>query len=236
MRKIYRQLYCLKGIVQENQNCLEDYFTEDLERKLEIFIINNSHDFNVLSKIGGENIKKLIDYIENAKYYEKEFVEWEAFEQIIDENKAFWMLKKPGSQYQKVCLYRDGYNMFVYGDYGQFTFDSMTWTGNVYNLEYDNIGYQMEKLSHESKQSLKVFNEFKCEEDIIDWLKYQLEEHYNLESDEIKKAVSFIETNPFVTEIKDFCNNENPFFDIEDILISQKSVLKIQKNMSGYHF
>ena len=94
----------------------------------------------------------------------------------------------------------------------------MTWIGSVYNLEYDNIGYQMEKLSHESKQSLKVFDEHKCREDIIDWLKYQLEEYYNLESDEIKKVVSFIETIPLDIEMEDFCHNKNPFFDIENIL------------------
>lgn len=54
------------------------------------------------------------------------FDDWEATEQIFDDNKAFWRIKKPNSEYQKVCLYRDGCNMFVYGDYGQFTFDSMT--------------------------------------------------------------------------------------------------------------
>lgn len=169
---------------------------------------------------GGVNIKKLIDYIENAKYYEKEFAEWEASEQIIDENKAFWMLKKPGSQYQKVCLYRDGYNMFVYGDYGQFTFDSMTWTGSVYNLEYDNIGYQMEKLSHESRQSLKVFDEYKCRKDIINWLRHQLEEYYGNDKD-IEKIINFIKDNPVVDkyELHDFCCDKNPFFDIEDILL-----------------
>ena len=86
------------------------------------------------------------------------------------------MLRKPGSQYQKVCLYRDGCNMFVYGDYGQFAFDNMTWTGSVYNLQYDNIGYQMEKLNHESRESLRVFDESKCEEDIYDWLKEHLED------------------------------------------------------------
>lgn len=163
-------------------------------------------------------MKKLIDYIENAKYYEKEFAEWEAFEQIIDEDKAFWMLKKPVSRCQKVCLYRDGYNMFVYGDYGQFTFDSMTWIGNVYNFEYDNIGYQMEKLNCDSRKSLTVFDEHKCKEDIINWLKYQLKENYILKDDEIEKVVDFIRNDPFDYELHEFCNGNNPFFDIEDIL------------------
>ena len=105
-----------------------------------------------------QNIKKLVDYIKGSEHYINEFTTWEASERIIDDNKAFWMLRKPGSQYQKVCLYRDGYNMFVYGDYGQFAFDNMTWTGSVYNLQYDNIGYQMEKLNYESREALRVFD------------------------------------------------------------------------------
>lgn len=178
---------------------------------------------------GGGRIKKLIDYIENAKYYEKEFSEWEATEQIIDENKAFWMLKKQGSQYQKVCLYRDGYNMFVYGDYGQFTFDSMTWTGSVYNLEYDNIGYQMEKLNYESKQSLKVFDDHKCEEDIIDWLKYKLESYYNLEEEIVEKVIHWFNSDAHYSyidevDIEEFCD-KNDLIDIEDILIFTKECL-----------
>lgn len=105
------------------------------------------------------------------------------------------MLRKTGSQYQKVCLYRDGCNMFVYGDYGQFTFDNMTWTGSVYNLEYDNIDYQMEKLNHESKESLRVFDESKCEEDIYDWLKERLENHYLIEKDIIDNIISYFKQN-----------------------------------------
>lgn len=77
-------------------------------------------------KSGGKNIRKLVDHINGSEHYIKEFATWEASEQIIDANKAFWMLRKPGSQYQKVCMYRDGFDMFVYGNYGQFTFDSMT--------------------------------------------------------------------------------------------------------------
>jgi len=167
------------------------------------------------------NIKKLLNYIKGAEHYEKEFATWEATEQIIDDNKAFWMLRKPGSQYQKVCLYRDGYNMFVYGDYGQFTFDSMTWTGSVYNLEYDNIGYQMEKLNYESKQSLRIFDETKCVEDIFDWLKYQLEEYYSLEDNEIDIVLQWFNADTWddydEIDIEEFCDKNN-LSDIENIL------------------
>lgn len=162
---------------------------------------------------------KLIERIKGAEHYIKRFSEWEATEQIIDETKAFWMLKKPDSQYQKVCLYRDGCNMFVYGDYGQFTFDSMTWRGDVYNLEYDNIGYQMEKLNYESKQTLKVFDDDKCREDIFDWLRERLEDRYDIEEDKIEKVVSFVKDSNYIisSELEEFCK-ENECNELSGII------------------
>ena len=162
---------------------------------------------------------KLIERIKGAEHYIKRFSEWEATEQIIDETKAFWMLKKPDSQYQKVCLYRDGCNMFVYGDYGQFTFDSMTWRGDVYNLEYDNIGYQMEKLNYESKQTLKVFDDDKCREDIFDWLRERLEDRYDIEEDKIEKVVSFVKDSNYIisSELEEFCK-ENECDELSGII------------------
>lgn len=173
-------------------------------------------------KSGGENsIKKLVDHINGSEHYIKEFATWEASEQIIDDNKAFWMLRKPGSQYQKVCLYRDGCNMFVYGDYGQFTFDSMTWTGSVYNLEYDNIGYQMEKLNHESRESLRVFDDNKCIDDIFEWLKEQFESYYSLEEEKIEKVLKFFNSDTWDNingiDVLEFCE-ENDLSEIENII------------------
>lgn len=155
---------------------------------------------------------KLIEKIESADYYIKKFSEWEASEQIIDTDKAFWMLKKPNSNVEKVCLYRDGCNMFIYGDYGQFTFDSMTWLGSVYNLEYDNIGYQMEKMNYESKQSIKIFDEDACIEDIFDWMESVIENRYydiaynndDLELDDIiSKAKKYLNEDGF--DVDEFC-------------------------------
>lgn len=174
-----------------------------------------------MKRRGEKHIKKIVDYIKGSEHYIKEFATWEATEQIIDDNKAFWMLRKPGSQYQKVCLYRDGCNMFVYGDYGQFTFDSMTWTGSVYNLEYDNIGYQMEKLNYESKQSLKVFDDIKCEKDIFDWLMEQLESYYSLDEDELEKVSESFDPKTWDSvddlDIEEFCD-KNDLSEIEDII------------------
>ena len=137
------------------------------------------------------------------------------------------MLRKPGSQYQKVCLYRDGYNMFVYGDYGQFSFDSMTWTGSVYNLQYDNIGYQMEKLNHESRESLRVFDESKCEEDIYDWLKEHLEDLYDLDDKIIQKIINFFKESTYIhdSHIDKLCT-ENDINEVKDILYFTKRALE----------
>ena len=137
------------------------------------------------------------------------------------------MLKKPGSQYQKVCLYRDGCNMFVYGDYGQFTFDNMTWLGSVYNLQYDNIGYQMEKLNYESRQTLRVFDEDKCEEDIFGWLKERLEYRYDVEEETIENIIKLFKDEQYMldSEIEEFCV-ENNLIEIEDILYFTKDALE----------
>lgn len=136
-------------------------------------------------------------------------------------------MKKPGSQYQKVCLYRDGCNMFVYGDYGQFTFDSMTWTGSVYNLEYDNISYQMEKLNHESRESLRVFDERKCEEDIYDWIKEHLEDLYGVDDKVIQKIIKFFKKSTYIhdSHIDRFCS-ENNIDEVKDILYFTKRALE----------
>lgn len=137
------------------------------------------------------------------------------------------MLRKPGSEYQKVCLYRDGCNMFVYGDYGQFTFDSMTWTGSVYNLEYDNIGYQMEKLNRDSRNAIYVFDDTKCEKDIYDWLKERLRNRYDIEEDIIKEIIKFFNDNLYVldSEIEEFCEKHD-LEELEDILSFTKDALE----------
>ena len=145
----------------------------------------------------------LKDKIQNFEYYEKEFATWEPTEIIIDENRAFWMLKKPDSEYRKVCMFRDRYMIFVYGDYGSFCFDQMTWIGNVYNLEYDNLGYQFSKLSHDSKDALKAFDTDVCIEELEEWFIDTLEElkdNYNLEdSGEIAKSIfQYIKENSHI--------------------------------------
>lgn len=180
-------------------------------------------------------MKLLERMIDDAKYYKNKFSKWEASEIIIDDKKAFWCLKKPNSEYEKICLYRDGCNMFIYGEYGQFTFDKMTWLGSVYNLEYDNIGYQAEKLNYESKQALRVFSDSACKEDIIDWLQDRLEEYYYLEDEEIKKVLVWIEESSYNFNdfnIEEFVNKTN-LFNIENIL---KFTGKCFRNVDEYEW
>lgn len=135
-----------------------------------------------------------------SDYTKKEFESWEAHEVLIDDKRAMWSLQKPGSEYRKVCLYRDGKDMFIYGDYGQYTFDNMTWDGSVYNLEYENLGYQMEKLSLETKNAIHQYDENACEEDIYEWLSDRLENRYELDENMQKRLVNVIKSNP------DYCD------------------------------
>lgn len=162
----------------------------------------------------------LKDRIEGFADIEKEFSSWEATEIIIDDKKAFWELKKPDTEYRKVCLYRDGCNMLIYGDYGSIVFDSMTWLGSVYNLQYDNIGYQMEKLTHECRKSIYKHDTKKAWEDILDWLADRLSDCYEelFFDDEgedkqftINDVLQFFRNTSFINciKIENFCIENN---------------------------
>ena len=158
----------------------------------------------------------LKDRIEGFEDIEKEFSSWEATEIIIDDKKAFWELKKSDTEYRKVCLYRDGCNMLIYGDYGSLVFDSMTWLGSVYNLQYDNIGYQMEKLTHECRKYQYKYDTKRAEEDILDWLTDKLSDCYEElffddEGEEkqfiVNDVIGFFRNTDFINSLKieDFC-------------------------------
>ena len=161
-------------------------------------------------------MSNLIDKIQNFEYYEKEFDTWEPTEIIIDENRAFWMLKKPDSECRKACMFRDRYMVFVYGDYGNFCFNQMTWIGSVYNLAYDNIGYQFSKLSRDSKDALKAFDTDTCIEDLEEWFietLRELKDDYSIENpDQTAKAIfQYIKENDciFFYDEEELCEKFN---------------------------
>lgn len=147
----------------------------------------------------------------------KEFNSWDAKEIIIDNAKAFWEIKKPGCNFRKVCLFRDGVNMYIYGDYGNYTFDKMTWSGSPYNLEYNNLSYQNEKLAHESKDSVYVFDEEAATEDIIDWFKEVAINLYNYRETEINLLVEKIDLKNAYIDVNNFCY-ENECDDLIELL------------------
>lgn len=179
-------------------------------------------------------MSNLLDNILNPDYYIKLFNTWEASEFKLDENRTIYQLKAPDSEYQKVSLFTDGYFMCVYGDYGTMTFNQMTWKGNVFNLHYDNIGYQMEKLSHESKDVLRVYDETKCSEDILDWLKDRLEYHYDIDEELIQKVFDFCSQDSYIwkNDISDFCEAN----DCDDIKEIMEFTLNALKNTDEYEW
>ena len=143
---------------------------------------------------------KLEDRIYNVEYYVKKFNSWDVKEIIIDDQKAFWEIRKPGSQIQKVCLFRDGSNMYIYGDYGSYSFDKMTWLGSPYNLEYNNLGYQNKKMSYDTKNNVYMFDDEAATEDIIDWIKEVAVDRYDYHESEINLLLEKIDirNNPYI--------------------------------------
>ncbi len=163
--------------------------------------------------------------------YRKEFSKWEAKEIIIDDSKAWWCLKNPSSSVQKVCMFRDGPVVNVYGNYGSFTFDKMTWLGDVYNLAYDSLDYQFGKLSEESKQYLYVFDAEECKKDVINWMKEHLscDGYLDHEINEIVEYISNLDiscTNDWI--IADFCERKS--YDCSLLLYFIDECLKNMEN------
>lgn len=164
---------------------------------------------------------KLEEEIIGAEHYINKFNNWNVKEKIIDDKKAFWEIRKPGSNIEKVCLFRDGSNMYIYGDYGSYTFDKMTWIGSPYNLEYNNLPYQNEKLARESKDNVYVFDEDAAKEDIIDWFRDTVIDRYYYSNDEIDYIIGqfkhdiYFPSSSFDTEY--FCA-EHDCDDLLDIL------------------
>ncbi|RHO26825.1 hypothetical protein [Amedibacterium intestinale] len=155
---------------------------------------------------------ELKEEIFDFKSYESKFLKWEAEEIIIDDSKAWWCLKNPNSSVQKICMFRDGPVVNVYGNYGNFTFDKMTCLGDVCNLAYDDLDYQFGKLSEASKKYLYAFDDEECKKDVINWMKEHLscDEYLDHEINEIAEYISNLDiscTNDWL--IADFCERKN---------------------------
>lgn len=170
-------------------------------------------------------------YLKNKDYYKKLFESWVANEIIIDDNKAIWELKDPSSNCTKVCLYRDGYTLFVYGDYGQYSFDNMTWIADIHTLAYDDLGYQFQKLSKSSKEALFVFDSTTAVNDIANWVKNILTDLYNVSDYQKKIIVKFLkEYDESCTPLDDFINEHPSLDEIQDVLKFACKLITISYN------
>ncbi len=107
-------------------------------------------------------------------------------------------------------MFRDAFNVYIYGDYGSYTFDKMTWLGSPYNLEYNNLGYQNEKMSHDTKQSVYAFDSDEVAEDIIEWFKDIAVDQYDYDETEINSLAEKINLQkiPYF-DVYDFCYENN---------------------------
>ena len=188
-------------------------------------------------------MSELKDKIHGFVHYEKRFSEWEATEQIIDKNKAFWELRKPDSNCEKVCLYSDGSHAYVYGDYGVLSFDSLTFKANPYNLSHSHYDYIMGKLNWDCRKSINVYDESACKDDIIEWFWDRLKDDYaysdidDAHMDKIKEFISQQMEQWFFDEddTEEFCD-ENDLTDIHDLLLFTVKALRNTDEFEWVHF
>lgn len=158
----------------------------------------------------------LSDHIQQFESYKKRFSTWEASQILIDEKKAFWQLNKPDSNSEKVCLFRDGSTMCIYGDYGSYVFDKMTWEGNPWNLQYNNLDYQAEKISRESRDSVIIFDPETLKKNFLKWVREYLHEHH-AEDIFVNKILDFLKEDYGFH----FCGDTDDLF--EEIEYSENS-------------
>ncbi len=156
-------------------------------------------------------MSKLLKHLKDKEYYEKMFNTWIPSEQHIDEDHDIWRLQSPEYANQFVAMYRDGYHLFIYGDYGNLVFDRMTWKGNPYNLAYESLDYQMGKLSHDCYENIHVYDSAYCREDIIKWCNEQIKDNYNV-CDKLYNKINEFLKDLYNSDLEDYL-----IFDIEEI-------------------
>ena len=108
--------------------------------------------------------------------------------------------------------------MYIYGDYGSYSFDKMTWLGSPYNLEYNNLGYQNKKMSYDTKNNVYMYDGESATEDIIDWIKEVAVNRYDYHESEINLLLEKIDirNHPYI-DINGFCY-ENECDDLIELL------------------
>lgn len=180
---------------------------------------------------------------ERAERCKNLFESWIATELHIDENHDIWRLQSPEYENTFIAMYRDGYHLFIYGDCGNLIFNRMTWKGNPHNLRYDNLGYQMEKLSHECLKSIEVFDESACVDDILKWFKEKVEEYqisdelYDIHISEFLRNTSDDDVEQFINEtIEDYQDkvDEDELDEITNDLWNIKSLLDFTKDATEH--
>ena len=147
---------------------------------------------------------KIEEIIPDKEYYEKLFTGWNADQCIINSTKAVYELKDPDNSSARVCMYRDGGTMCLYGDYGSFMFDKMTWIATPLNLPYDNVSYLTEKLSKESRTGSTRYIMQQAVNDIAEWAKDCLMERFDADDEQIKYVMDYIQGTSRYSSVDSF--------------------------------
>lgn len=180
-------------------------------------------------------MSKVYDNIKDKEYYKALFTNWEATKTIIDAGKAVYELKNPDSKNQKVCMYRDGTDVFFYGSYGHFAFNNLPWLAAPNNLPYDNFLYFVGRLSSDSEKALYAYDKENAKGDIIEWAKESLIDHFELSDLQIETVLRYFDGK------ENDCYDEDDFVlkhdlpDIEDFLCTVNALLDAATEGGGYY-
>ncbi len=157
---------------------------------------------------------KLKDMVKKYDYYREKFGKWSASQVDMGTGMAAYVLQNPEHKVEKVALYRDDNNAFVYGDYGQFTFDSLTWNISPTNIPYNNIGYLLEKMGSKQKEVITVFDSEICMKDVKAWLDDRIETNIPRETREA--LMEFLDESDWNSEAFEITDEYQELADYRD--------------------
>ena len=121
------------------------------------------------------------------EYYKKRFNEWDASEKVFDQDTAAWELVCPSDSTQKVSLYRDKKDIFIYGMYGQSSFNNENEISSAHSLNYEDSYLMLKFLDPAIRESWWDYEVWK--RDFTTWLTDYIE---NAKHDSAK-VIEFIE-------------------------------------------
>lgn len=137
------------------------------------------------------------------------FINWKLKEEVLTNNVSILTLTEHSSNISNnfiiTIFMKEPKRMLVTGDYGNWVWDKMTWEPSIYNIPFDNISLLSEKLSDESKQAYKEYNNLDCLQDIQNWFKSLFDRGLISKVKYSTRLWNVVRNKSNIYDIPDFC-------------------------------